>query len=177
MGWSAQRAQTANRALTARLAQERFSHGVTARPSQVIDSESVSRQWLGKWTSAYPNFGTPVNPCARSINRFKPCLGPHWPIETSSYYSPKRVRQCARIMCLCDDRSLRMHGATSGARLCTSAVPVARNALWNPQCEAQTTLGKIGVEAVGQRRGWPGLGKKKRHRLGRKHGGAQSESN
>jgi hypothetical protein len=89
-----QLAQTANRTLAARIAQERTSHGVTARPSQVIDSESVSRRWLGMDLSAYPNFGTPVNPCARSINRFKPCSGPYWPIETASYYSPKRVRQC-----------------------------------------------------------------------------------
>jgi hypothetical protein len=39
-------AQTANRALSAFHSQERHSHGFSARPSQVIDSESVSPQQL-----------------------------------------------------------------------------------------------------------------------------------
>jgi hypothetical protein len=42
----ARHAQTADRALSAFVAQERLSHGFNARPSQVIDSESVSRRRL-----------------------------------------------------------------------------------------------------------------------------------
>jgi len=64
------------------IAQERTSHGVTARPSQVIDSESISRQLLGSGTSRLPNLWRSCEPKRPQHLSIQALIGAHRPVET-----------------------------------------------------------------------------------------------